>query len=103
MAPKRASYKINASLWLYPGESANWHFITVPKDVSGKITGRFREFRRGWGSLPVSVTIGKTSWKTSIFPDGKTGTYLLPVKAVVRRAEGIEAGDRAAVRFTVLP
>ena len=45
--------------------------------------------RRGFGSVRVSATTGVTTWKTSIFPDGKTGTYLLPVKKAVRQAASL--------------
>ena len=72
---------------------AAWHFLTVPKRDSELIKSRHGMKSRGWGSLPVSVTIGKTTWHTSIFPDKKSGTYLLPLKAAVRRAEGIDDGD----------
>ena len=43
--------------------------------------------------MPVTVTIGKTSWKTSIFPDKKAGAYLLLLKADVREKEGVRSGD----------
>jgi hypothetical protein len=49
--------------------------------------------KRGWGSLPVEVTVGKTTWRTSIFPDKKAGAYLFPLKASVRKKEGISEGD----------
>jgi hypothetical protein len=49
----------------------------------------------GWGVIPVSARIGRTTWTTSLFP--KDGGYLLPVKAVVRRAERIDLGDEVAV------
>jgi hypothetical protein len=100
---KKGTYRITVRLWIYPGESSNWHFVTVPKRESGEITEKFSAKKRGWGSLPVEVKIGKTLWKTSIFPDSKAGTYLLPVKALVRRAEGLEAGDSVTVQFTVKP
>jgi hypothetical protein len=45
--------------------------------------------------IPVSARIGRTTWTTSLFP--KDGGYLLPVKAVVRRAERIDLGDEVAV------
>ena len=35
---------------------------------------------------------GGTRWKTAIFLDTKRGTYLLPIKAEVRRREQIQAG-----------
>ncbi len=96
-------YKIKATVWLYPGENGNWHFLTVPKKESSNITEQFGAFKKGWGSLPVEVAIGKTIWKTSIFPDKKSGTYLLPVKAIVRRKEGLEAGDTTLFHIVIQP
>ncbi len=55
--------------------------------------------RRGWGSIRVTATIGETSWQTSMFPSKESGGYLLPVKAAVRKAEGLTAGDEIAVRL----
>ncbi len=96
--PGYRTYKMKAKVWLYSGEAA-WHFITLPKKESDLIKDRFSGLTRGWGSLPVTVTIGKTSWKTSIFPDKKAGAYLLPLKADVRKKEEINAGDTVA--FTI--
>ena len=95
------SYSFTSKLWLYPGAQAAWHFITVPKKESALIKEKHGKNARGWGSLPVSVSIGKTTWQTSIFPDRKSGTYLLPVKADVRRKEGIEEGDTVGVSLAV--
>ena len=86
-------FKIKSEVWLYPG-MAGWHFLSVPKKQSEEIKKMFGAMKRGWGSLPVVVTIGKTSWKTSIFPDKKAGGYLLPLKADVRKKEKISAGDK---------
>ncbi len=90
--PGFRTFKIRANVWLYPGQSANWHFATIPKKQSDQIKERFADFKRGWGSLPVTVTVGKTVWKTSIFPDKKAGAYLLPIKSDVRKEEKIQAG-----------
>lgn len=83
---------MKSEVWLYPG-MAGWHFLSVPKRQSQEIKKEFDTMKRGWGSLPVLVTVGKTSWRTSIFPDTKTGTYLLPLKAEVRKKEGIYAKE----------
>jgi Domain of unknown function (DUF1905) len=48
------------------------------------------------------VTVGGTTWRTSLFPDGKRQTYLLPMKAAVRMAEGLRDGSSATVAITVL-
>ncbi|HEY4473963.1 MAG TPA: DUF1905 domain-containing protein [Candidatus Paceibacterota bacterium] len=40
-----------------------------------------------------------TVWNTSIFPDKKSGSYLLPLKAKIRKAENI--ADHASVSFVL--
>ncbi len=85
-------YSVRAKVWLYPG-MAGWHFVTIPRTPSEKITKKFASRKRGWGSLPVVATIGKTRWKTSIFPERNSPSYILPLKADVRKKEGIESGD----------
>ena len=47
---------------------------------------------RGFGSLKVTATIGDSTWQTSVFPSREEG-WMLPVKAAVRKAEGIGEGD----------
>ncbi len=106
---KHNQYKINSNVWLYPG-MAGWHFASVPQDVSEDIKNHFGDRKRGWGSLPVMVTIlrprsgqvGKTSWKTSIFPNKKTGGYLLPLKTEVRKKEGGVADDTIKLLLEVI-
>ena len=84
------TYNFEAKLWLYKGGKASWHFITVPEEQSAQIKFLNEGFTAGWGSIPVKATIGSTNWKTSIFPDKKSGTYLLPVKAEIRKKENLE-------------
>lgn len=93
-------YRFKADLWLHEGDAA-WHFLTVPDDVSDDIEARAADQPRGFGSVRVRVTVGATTWSTSVFPDAKRRAYVLPVKKQVRRAEGIEAGDRIAVALEV--
>lgn len=93
------TYKLKSKVWKYPG-MAGWYFLSVPKAAAAKIkkTQEGRP-RTGWGAIKVSVTFGKTTWLTSIFPDKKSGTYLLPLKAQVRKKEGVE--DKDTVAFTI--
>jgi hypothetical protein len=88
-----------AKLWLYQGTAA-WHFITVPKKESNILKESKDKIKRGWGSIPIKVTIGKTSWKTSVFPDKKSSYYLLPIKKEVRIKEDLYADETIAIKLT---
>ncbi len=98
---KASSYQFSSKVWLYPGQNAAWHFVRVPKKLSREIQTRYEGMTRGWGSFPVDATVGKTTWKTSIFPDKKSGTFLLPLKASVREKEGIRVNITIQISLTV--
>lgn len=89
---KYNQYRVTARVWLYSGDAA-WHFVTIPQDISTDIKSLFGDRAKGWGSLPVEVTIGTSFWKTSIFPDKKEGGYVLPLKKEIRKKENILNGD----------
>lgn len=95
-------YKLRSKVWMYPGAAA-WYFVNVNKKVSREIKETFGESERGFGSIRVVVTVGHTSWKTSIFPDSKSGTYLLPIKADVRKKEGIREGMMLSYAIKIQP
>lgn len=86
-----AEYRFEAALWQWSGKGS-WHFITVPENLSGIIRMAAPQ-KAGFGSVRVSAGIGGVVWKTSLFPDTKSGCYLLPVKAAVRKQCAIKAGD----------
>lgn len=81
-----------APLWAAQSTGA-WVFVTLPEPNSEAIRSVPRPPAPGFGSLRVRATIGATTWATSVFPEAKTGCYVLPVKKAVRHAEGIEVGD----------
>ncbi len=91
-------YAVRARVWRYQG-SAAWYFARVPRRASMQIRMARDAPRSAWGSIRVTARIGSTVWKTSLFPDSKSGCYLLPLKADVRRREGIEAD--ATIRVTL--
>jgi hypothetical protein len=90
--------RFTGPLWRWSGESA-WHFVTVPEAVSDDIASRVVP-GPGFGSVKVTVTLGSSTWSTSVFPDKKSGRYLLPVKAGVRRREGVDDGDEVHIHLT---
>lgn len=94
------AHTFTAALWLHPGD-AGWHFVTLPADVADELRARAAGSHRPFGSLPVEATIGDTAWRTSLFSDTRSGAYLLPVKAAVRRSERLAAGDEVRVAIAL--
>jgi len=92
-------YEFTAELWLHPGP-APWHFISLPAEVSDDVRAR-TEGALAFGSTKVEARIGETTWKTSAFFDRKRNCFLLPVKADVRRREGLEDGEEVTVHLAL--
>jgi hypothetical protein len=90
------SYQFDTTLWVAQGNGA-WHFVSLPEQVSDDILEQVGTPGRGFGSVRVGVTVGDSRWDTSIFPDSKRGTYVLPIKKAVRTAEGLAEGDVVTV------
>ncbi|MEV4463673.1 DUF1905 domain-containing protein [Micromonospora echinofusca] len=90
--------EFSGELWFWRGP-APWHFVTVTEDGCQELAARAAGVSYGWGMIPVAARIGQTGWRTSLFP--KDGRYLVPVKAAVRRAEGLAVGDGVTVRLVV--
>ena len=92
---------ITGPLWLWSAEGGSWHFITVPAELSDEIRAHCLAEMRGFKSARVEATINGVSWRTSVFPV-KSGGYILPVKAEVRRKAAIAAGDEVTVELELL-
>jgi len=88
-------FKFEAAPW--QAKEHKWCFVSLPEDMSEELETRFGGQAAGFGSLRVEVTVGETTWKTSIFPDKSSGVlaYALPLKQAVRKAEGLEPGTTA--------
>jgi hypothetical protein len=80
-------YNFKSKVWLWQGGKAAWHFVSMSEELSQEIRIVNADRKKGWGSIPVVATIGKTQWRTSVFP--YNGSYLLPLKAEVRKKEKI--------------
>ena len=96
-----ARFSFTAEVWEHDGQGA-WHFVSLPPDLADEIEERFGATAGGFGSVRVEVTIGATRWSTSLFPDAKRATYVLPVKKCVRTSERGVAGDRVTVTLELV-
>lgn len=88
----------SGKIWFWKGPSP-FYFVTVPEEPSDDIKGIAEHVTYGWGMIPVTVQIGKTVWKTALFP--KDGRYLVPLKDSVRKVEQLNEGDNVTIRLEV--
>ena len=96
----RATYRVRARVWLYPGDGG-WHFASLSPKQSRDIRDLFGPEARGFGSIPVSITVGTTTWSTSLFPNRTSRVYMFAIKADVRRREKIDAGKMIRAEVSV--
>ena len=101
-------FTVTTPLWRWQSATAPaaWFFVTITGDVAdgiriAAISGQWLDGRKGFGSARVDVTIGETSWQTSVFPHKESGGWLLPIKAAVRKAEGLAEGDDVTVTVSL--
>lgn len=85
------SWSFTATVW----RDGAWHFVTVPEDVSDEVDAVVGDATGGFGSVRVEVTVGRSVWRTSLFPSAQVGAYVLPVKKAVRTSEALDDGAPA--------
>ena len=96
-------HRFTARLFAWDDDSpGSWVFLALPPEVSDLVDEQATEGGRGFGSVRVQVLVGSTEWETSLFPSKQRGTYVLPVKKAVRRAEGVAPGDEVRVSLRVV-
>lgn len=89
---------------VFSGEVIHWRgpapfrFVAVPDAEAAALRAASPLVSYGWGCIPVTARLGRTTFTTSLFP--KDGGYVVPIKVAVQRAEAVELGD--VVRLTLL-
>jgi hypothetical protein len=94
----RLAFEAEAIYWRGP---APFVYVPVPADLSAQIKAASDRLTYGWGCIPAAVTIGVTEYTTSLFP--KEGRYLVPVKRVIQKAEGVKVGSLVKVEMLLGP
>lgn len=90
--------EFSGEVWFWRGP-APWYFVSVPEEHVAAVRAEAPEVSYGWGMIPVLARIGGTEWETAMWP--KNGSYVLPLKAAIRRAEQLDEGDTPTVHLTV--
>jgi hypothetical protein len=90
--------EFSGEIWYWRGP-APWYFVTVPEAARKELAAAAPAVTYGWGMVPVTAEIGSVAWSTSLWP--KDGSYIVPLKAAIRKAAGVEEGDTVAIRLGV--
>ncbi len=93
---KGKTYSVTAKLQIFEEYTAPWTYLPIPFDKVPDVDPG------GWGSIPVNATIGKTTWKTSLFPLPKKEGYFLPVKKQILKKENLHVGDKVTVTYSAV-
>ena len=89
----------------FTSETIEWRgpapfvFAPVPPELCEEIRAVSARVTYGWGVIPASVTIGASTYKTSLFP--RNGGYLVPVNVAIQRAESVGVGQLVTVRVEI--
>ncbi len=89
----------------FHGEVIHWRgpapyrFVEVPDGEAAALRAASSLVSYGWGCIPVTVRLGRTTFTTSLFP--RDGGYVVPIKVAVQRAEGVELGDVVSLSLLV--
>jgi hypothetical protein len=95
-------YSFKAKVWRHSGTSG-WFFITLPKGLSKKIRATHALSEEGWGRLKAKAKVGSSKWDTAIWYDTRFESYLLPLKAAIRKSEAIVAGQGIRIDLKIQP
>jgi hypothetical protein len=85
------TYTMRSKVWA-DQQVAGWHFVTLPKKQSAEIYRLFEASKKARRPIPVLATVGRTSWKSSLYRIPDSGRYVLALRSDVRKKEGIQAG-----------
>lgn len=103
MKSKGIKYEFTAKSYQYSSsvDMCGWTFVSLPKKMSTEIRDNFKGLEEGWGRMKITAKIGNTEWQTAIWFDTKQDTYLLPLKAEIRKKENIVHGKDVKIIILV--
>lgn len=103
MESKGIEYEFSAKTYQYSSsaETGGWIIVSLPKKMAKEIRNNFKWLEEGWGRMKVTAKTGSTEWQTAIWFDTKQNTYLLPIKAEIRKKENIlpDKNVKIIIRF----
>ena len=78
---------------------APFYFLPLDQEIADEIELYKRELSYGWGVIPVEISLGEVSAKTSLIP--RDGTFFVPLKDAFRKPNKIEVGQKISLLLTL--
>lgn len=92
----KIKYEFSGKPWQY-NSKGGWVFVSLPQKMAKEIRNSFKSEEEGWGRLRAVVRISNIEWRTAIWFDTKMDTYLLPLKAEIRKKGNINTEKKVDV------
>ena len=100
---EKMRFEFSAKAYQYSSseEMCGWTFVSLPKELSTEIRDNFKHLEEGWGRMKVAAKLGESEWQTAIWFDTKQDTYLLPLKAKIRKQENVVLGEDVKINIMI--
>lgn len=95
LTPK-IKYSFGGSLYR-SSQQGGWYFVAMPQVLSKEIRKNLHWQEEGWGRMKAKAKILDLEWETAIWYDSKIKTYVLPLKAEIRKKANLEIGQKLDV------
>lgn len=96
----RIRYTFSSMVWKH-ASTGGWFFVSLPIAMSVEIRQQLKWQEEGWGRIKASAIIARSQWSTALWFDTKHQTYLLPIKAEIRKKESIEKDQPIRVQVYI--
>lgn len=94
-------YEFKAAVWQY-NPPRGWYFVSLPQAMAAEIRQLYRPHHKAWGRLPIQAKVASTMWRTALWFDSQSTTYVLPIKTVIRNSLRIETNSQLVISINLL-
>lgn len=96
----KIKYEFKTEMWRH-SSPGGWYFVSLPKMMSKEIRENHKWQEEGWGRMKALAQIAALKWETAIWFDTKKDTYILPIKAEIRKKSNLEINNKIEMSISI--